>query len=147
MSMTREAMDRVLNDHFRLAAEDDFEGLLNTFTADAELETITSPMGPVNTPKGRREWYKVIFRCLAKSRKSSNSRELRRSYGEDFIIYETAWTGHVSDGLPFLCEGASGEVSTRFMHIFDFRDGKISREQVWIDLAPIQKALSSSRAE
>jgi len=33
-------------------------------------------------------------------------------------------------------------VRTRFLHIFDFADGLISRESAWIDLAAIQQQLS-----
>jgi hypothetical protein len=34
-------------------------------------------------------------------------------------------------------------VRARFLHIFDFRDGLISREGAWIDLAAIQQQLAS----
>ncbi len=31
----------------------------------------------------------------------------------------------------------------RFLHVFDFDDGLISRESAWIDLAAIQQQLAS----
>jgi hypothetical protein len=33
-------------------------------------------------------------------------------------------------------------VRVRFLHIFDFCDGLISRESAWIDLAGVQQQLS-----
>jgi ketosteroid isomerase-like protein len=51
------------------------------------------------------------------------------------------WHGRIVDGAPFLCDGRSGKVSFRLLHVFEIRDGKISREQVWCDLAAIQRQL------
>ena len=64
-----------------------------------------------------------------------------RGVGDDFVVDETVWHGHVADGRQFLCEGRSGKVSFRLLHIFELRDGKISREHVWCDLAAIQRQL------
>jgi hypothetical protein len=69
---------------------------------------------------------------------------LRRYYGDDFLIDETLWNGYVEDGRPFLCEGKSGKVSFRLLHVFEIRDGRISREQVWTDLAAIHEQLGCS---
>ena len=39
-------------------------------------------------------------------------------------------------------DGKSGDVSFRMLlHVFDIRDGKITRENVWCDLAAIQQQL------
>jgi hypothetical protein len=66
---------------------------------------------------------------------------LKRYYGDDFIIDETMWHGEISDGRVFLCDGKSGKVSFRLLHIFEFKDGMIAREQAWCDLAAIQRQL------
>jgi len=66
---------------------------------------------------------------------------LRRLYGQDFLIDETLWHGHVKDGRPFRCDGKSGDISFRLLHVFEIRDGEIKREQVWCDLAAIQEQL------
>ena len=66
---------------------------------------------------------------------------IRRYYGEDFLVDETLWHGRVEDGRPFLCDGKSGPVSFRLLHVFEISDGKIAREQVWCDLAAIQAQL------
>jgi hypothetical protein len=66
---------------------------------------------------------------------------VRRLYGEGFVIDESIWHGHIADGRPFLCDGKSGDVSFRILHIFDIEDGKITRENAWCDLAAIQQQL------
>jgi uncharacterized protein len=66
---------------------------------------------------------------------------LRRYHGDNVLIDESLWHGRIDDGSPFLCDGRSGEVSFRLLHVFEFRDGKIGREQVWCDLAAIQRQL------
>ena len=66
-----------------------------------------------------------------------------RSVGAEADIAEH---GRIEDGRPFLCEGKSGPVSFRLLHVFDLRDGKIAREQVWCDLAAIQQQLGCAPA-
>jgi hypothetical protein len=59
-------------------------------------------------------------------------------------VDESLWHGRVEDGEPFLCDGLSGDVSFRLLHVFELRDGKIAREQVWCNLAAIQRQLGAS---
>jgi len=66
---------------------------------------------------------------------------VRRLYGEDFLVDETIGHGYVNDGRPFLCNGKSGPVSFHLLHTLNFRNGKISREQVWYDPAALQQQL------
>jgi hypothetical protein len=64
-----------------------------------------------------------------------------RYYGDDFVVDETLWHGEILDGSVFLCDGKSGKVSFRLLHIFEFQEGKIAREQAWCDLAALQQQL------
>jgi len=54
------------------------------------------------------------------------------------------WHGQINDGAPFLCDGKSGPVSFRLLHVFELRDGEIKREQAWCDLAEIQRQLGAT---
>ena len=54
---------------------------------------------------------------------------------DESVLHATA-TGH-----PFGLDGRGRPVRTRFLHIFDFEGGLISRESAWIDLAAIQEQL------
>lgn len=137
MSLTREQMDELVDEHFGFEATDDVDGVMGTLDDGAEHEVIPSPVGVLNDPAKQRAYYELLFRSI----KGERVERLRRYYGEDFLIDETLWHGTVEDGQPFLCGGKSGKVSFRLLHVFEFRDGKISREQVWCDLAAIQRHL------
>ena len=63
------------------------------------------------------------------------------------MVDETVWHGRIADGRQFLCDGKSGKVSFRLLHIFELRDGKIAREDVWCALAAIQRQLGCAPEE
>jgi ketosteroid isomerase-like protein len=133
-------MDRIITEHFAFEAADDIDGVMETLTEDAEHEVIPSPLGPLTDRKMMREYYELLFGSV----KGDDVTPVRRLYGEDFIVDETIWHGHIDDGTVFLCDGKSGPVSFRLLHVFNLRDGKITREQVWCDLASIQAQLGCS---
>jgi predicted ester cyclase len=59
------------------------------------------------------------------------------------LIQEARITGTVVGsmlGLP----GNGRRINFRMLHVFEFRDGLISRENVWLDSAAIVQQLSSS---
>jgi hypothetical protein len=96
---------------------------------DAEHEVIPSPVGALADRAKMRAYYQTLFSDL----KGENVTPVRRLYGEDFLVDETIGHGYVNDGRPILCNGKSGPVSFHLLQVFNFRDGKISREQVWCD--------------
>ena len=140
MSMTREQMDQLINEHFGFEAADDVDGVVGTLSENAEHEVIPSPVGVLTDKAKMRSYYEMLFSSI----KGESVTPLRRLYGEDFLIDETLWHGYVEDGKPFLCDGKSGKVSFRLLHVFEIRDGKITREQAWCDLAAIQQQLEAT---
>jgi ketosteroid isomerase-like protein len=141
-AVTREEMDRIIDHHFALEATDDIEGVMGTLAEDAEHEVVPSPVGALTDRAKIRAYYEMLFKAL----KGESVTPVRRLYGEEFVVDETIWHGHVNDGTPFLGKGRSGPVSFRALHVFNFRDGKIAREQVWCDLASIQQQLSDAQS-
>jgi ketosteroid isomerase-like protein len=137
MSMTREEMDDLVNEHFGFEARDDVDGVMGTLDDNAEHEVIPSPLGTHDDPTEQRAYYEMLFASL----KGESVEPLRRYYGEDFLVDETLWHGTIEDGKPFLCDGKRGPVSFRILHVFEIRGGKITREQAWCDLAAIQEQL------
>lgn len=137
MSLSREQLDELVDRHFLLEARDDVDGVMGTLDDDAEHEVIPSPVGTLNDPAKQRAYYEMLFSSI----KGTSVETLRRYYGDDFVIDETLWHGDIEDGSVFLCDGKSGKVSFRLLHVFEIRDGKISREQAWCDLAAIQRQL------
>lgn len=139
MGMSRSEMDKVVGDHFAFEANDDIDGVMESF-AEGELmhEIIPSPVGTLHGRQEVADYYRMLFAC-AKGDKVTN---IRRLYGEDFVVDETLWEGNQMDGKPFLLPGKGGRMSVRILHVFTFRDGKISSEQAWLDLAAIQRQLA-----
>jgi hypothetical protein len=142
MAMTREQMDELVDAHFGFEAADDVEGVLGTLADGAEHEVIPSPFGGIRDSGSHRAYYELLFQSL----EGESVEPLRRYYGDDFLVDETLWHGTIVDGAVFLCPGTSAKASFRLLHVFEIRDGKIGREQVWCDLAAIQRQLGSAPA-
>ncbi|MCC6720502.1 MAG: nuclear transport factor 2 family protein [Acetobacteraceae bacterium] len=141
MGMSQAEMDAIIDQHFAFEASDDVDGVLGSMTEDAEHEIIPSPFGRITDRAGIRRMYELLFRDL----KGEGVTPLRRLYGDDFVVDEAEWRGTIVDGRPFLLDGKEGRVSFRLLHIFQFREGRIAREDVWCDLAAIQGQLRAGR--
>ena len=136
--MRRSEMDQIINQHFGYEATDDVDGVLSSLAPEVRHEVVPSPVGE-QTDRGRiRDFYKMLFSDL----RGESVKPLRRLYGEDFVVDEALWSGHIENGRPFLMDGKSGKVSFRLLHIFELSGGKIASEQVWCDLAAIQRQLA-----
>jgi ketosteroid isomerase-like protein len=137
MQATPEQLDQIINDHFMYEANDNIEGVLGSLADSVEHEVVPSPTGISRDKTKIRSYYELLFKNVSGERVTP----IRRYYGGDFVVDETMWHGQIEDGAPFLCEGKGGPVSFRLLHIFEVRDGKITREQAWCDLAAIQQQL------
>ncbi len=143
MRMTPQQMDELINRHFGFEATDDVDGVLASLADEVRHEVVPSPMGEQTDKAGIRAFYEMLFADL----KGEEVKPLRRLYGEDFVIDEALWSGRIVDGRPFLMEGRSGKVSFRLLHVFELREGRIAAEQVWCDLAAIQRQLGKGAAQ
>lgn len=137
MALSRETIDRLIDEHFRYEATDDIDGVVASLADDARHEVIPSPAGEVCGRDAARAFYTMLFASL----RGEGVTPLRRLYGNDFVVDETLWRGHVVDGRPFLLDGRSGDVSFRMLHVFEFEGERIKHEQVWCDLAAIRSQL------
>jgi ketosteroid isomerase-like protein len=143
MGMTPAQLDEVINQHFMFEASDNVDAVMDSLSDTVEHEVVPSPMG-VSTDRARiRDFYTMLFGSV----EGEGVTPIRRLYGDDFVIDETMWHGRVNDGKPFLCDGKSGPVSFRLLHVFEVKNGKITREQAWCDLAAIQQQLGASPVE
>ncbi len=135
--MTPQMMDEIINQHFRYEAADDVEGVVGSLADQVEHEVVPSPAGMQTDRAQIAAFYRMLFADL----KGESVTPLRRLYGEDFVVDESLWHGRIENGRIFLCEGRSGKVSFRLLHVFELDGQKIKREQVWCDLGAIQKQL------
>jgi hypothetical protein len=126
MSLSREEMDRRIDEHFGFEASDDVEGVLATLDPDVEHDIV-----------GWRPFYETLFGDLS----DGAVRSTRRLYGRDFMVDDSVWSGR-APGRPFGLEGRNRPLEFRLLHVFEFNDeGSIQRENVWIDLASILQQL------
>jgi len=137
-SSRQQALDRMIERHFRFEAEDDVDGVLGTLTEDVEHEIVGAPSGPLRGQAAARGFYERLFADL----KGEQVTPLRRYYGTDFVIDESLWEG-AATGAPFGLHGGGRPLSFRLLHIFEMApDGRIRRENVWLDYAAIARQLA-----
>ena len=135
--MTPQQMDEIINQHFRYEASDDVAGVVGSLADRVQHEVVPSPMGLQTDRNKIASFYTMLFADL----RGESVTPLRRLYGKDFVVDESLWHGRIENGRIFLCEGRSGQVSFRLLHVFELDGEKIKREQVWCDLAAVQKQL------
>ena len=136
-SMSREQMDALVDGHYRAEEAGDLEAIVAGFTPDAEHDVVGRPGDALHGGDEIEGFYGALLAELRIDR----FEPVRRWYGaghvvDEAILHATA-TGH-----PFGLDGRGRPVAARFLHVFDFRDGLISRESAWVDLAAIQAQLA-----
>ncbi|NWG54087.1 MAG: ester cyclase [Hydrogenophilaceae bacterium] len=137
MALTREEMDRRMDEHFGFEARDDVEGVLRTLDAAAEHDIVGWPSGPTHGREAARPFYEALFADLADGQVET----IRRLYGEGFMVDESLWRGR-APGRPFGLEGRGRPLAFRLLHVVEFSaSGQIKRENVWLDLAAIIQQL------
>ncbi|WP_421930773.1 ester cyclase [Phenylobacterium sp.] len=137
MALTRQEMDRKIDEHFAFEAADDVEGVLSTLAPDVEHDIVGSPTGPTHGPEGARPFYEGLFGDLA----DGQVKVLKRLYGEDFLVDESLWSGRAV-GRPFGLEGRGRPLAFRLLHVIEFAgSGDIKRENVWLDMGAILQQL------
>jgi predicted ester cyclase len=138
MSLTPAQMDRKIDEHFAYEGSDDVAGVLATLAPDVTHDVIGYPTGPSHGHAAARKFYEGLFADLAESKVTP----IRRLYGGNFLVDESFWEG-TAPGRPFGLEGHGRPVSFRLLHVVNYTpDGLIQQEQVWLDLAAIQKQLA-----
>jgi ketosteroid isomerase-like protein len=135
--ISRAQMDALVDGHYRAEEAGDLEAIVEGFTPDAEHDVAGRPGDVLHGGEQIAEFYRALLAELRIDRFAP----VRRWYGDDHVVDE-AILHATANGHPFGLEGRGRPVRTRFLHIFDFADGLISRESAWIDLAAIQQQLS-----
>ena len=135
--LTRGDMDRAIDEHFAYEAADDIEGVLATMAPEVTHDIVGWPTGPTQGRENARPFYQALFADLAEGKVTST----RRLYGENFLVDDSVWEG-TAPGRPFGLEGRGRPVRFRLLHLVEFAaDGKIGRENVWVDLAAMIQQL------
>ncbi len=127
--MNREDMDRLIEAHLSAETAGDTTGCVAMYTEDVEHDVVGTPHGPLHGKQAAQGFYDQFVRDIATEKMTP----LRRYYGNDFCVTEHEWTGTVP-GVLFGVEGHGRRISFRVLHVWEFRDGLISRENAWVDV-------------
>jgi steroid delta-isomerase-like uncharacterized protein len=98
------------------------------YTDDVIHDTVGFPQGPLHGPEAAKGFYEFLIANVSTEQMDvTNAR-----YGDDFCVIEHQWTGTVPGeflGIP----GNGRRISFRMLHVWDFKNGHISRENIWLD--------------
>jgi steroid delta-isomerase-like uncharacterized protein len=138
--VTRDEIDRLLERHYAAEKKRDIDAILATYTEDIEHDAVGRQPNPIKGKAAIGSFYREFLGDL----EHATVRPVRRFYGEDFVVDESVVEGY-AHGRPFDLEGYGRPVEFRLLHIFEFRDGLISRENAWLDALAIQQQLAPPR--
>ena len=113
-------------------------GVTGVHTDDVEHDVVGSPIGPIHGRTAAQGFYDQLIADLDTERMALT----REQYGEDFCVVEHECTG-VAKGEFMGITGNGRRVTFRILHVWDFKDGAISREQVWVDGGSIAAQLTA----
>lgn len=139
--MTPEQMDLLVEAHISAENENDLDAAVAVYTEDVEHDMVGAPDGPTYGPEAARWRYAQ----LAAEMVTEHMTPTRTYYATDACVVEHLWTGRVPGRFAGI-EGNDRRISFRMLHIFEFRDDRISRENVWIDTATIIAQLAEQAA-
>jgi steroid delta-isomerase-like uncharacterized protein len=132
-------MDRLIEMHIGAEMAGDSSAAVSVYTDDVEHDVVGWPGGPLQGRAAARDFYDHLISNI----QTETMVPTRRYYGEDFCVQEHQWTGTIPGnflGVP----GHGKHICFRLLHVWEFRDGKISRENVWLDGGTIVAQLTAS---
>jgi len=135
--MNPERMIALVEQHLKAEDAGDVDGAVAVYTDDVEHDVVGWPGGPVHGKDAAREFY----RELTANFRIEQQRPTHRYIAADAVILDQQMTGTVTGtllGLP----GNSRRITFRILHVFEFKNGLVSRENAWLDGAAIQQQLS-----
>jgi ketosteroid isomerase-like protein len=138
--MDREQMDRLVEAHLSAEAAGDGAGCVAVYTDDVEHDLVGATDGPLYGRDEAQGFYEQLVHDI----RTEEMVPVRGYYGEDFCVLEHEWRGTVPGSLLGVDGGGRG-LSFRVLHIWEFRDGLISRENVWLDALAILDQLAPER--
>jgi steroid delta-isomerase-like uncharacterized protein len=126
--MDKEEMAALVERHLRAESAGDVEGAVAVYTDDVEHDVVGWPTGVLHGKDAARAFY----RELTANFRTEQERPSRRFFTADAMVLDQQMTGTVTGsmlGLP----GNGRRITFRVLHVFEFKNGLISRENVWLD--------------
>ena len=124
--------------HLKAEGAGDVEGAVAVYTEDVVHDAVGFPGSPRTGKQAAREFYGF----LTANFRTETETPLHRWFAGNTMLLEQTMTGAVTGqmlGIP----GNGRRITFRIFHVFEFADGLISREQVWIDSGTIAAQLTA----
>ena len=140
--MNRDEMDRLIEAHLAAEKAGNPAGSVAMYTEDVEHDVVGTPHGPLHGKRAAQGFYEQLVRDI----RTEEMIPIRSYYGDDFCVIEHEWRGTVPGvflGIP----GNGRRIAFRLLHVFEFRDGLISRENAWLDVGAVLQQLTMPPAE
>ena len=134
----RERIMDIIERHFAAENSHDVAATLATYTEDVVWDDVGHPACPVHGKSAVAEIYEGIMDGIPDLHLES----VGRFVCDDHVVDESIATGHVRGSFIGI-EGGGAPIRFRILHVFDIRDGLISREQAWFDTAGVARQLES----
>lgn len=137
--MDRLQMDELIDTHIKAEMAGDIPASVAVYTDDVVHDVVGSPTGPVTGKDAASGFYEYLTSTLD----TEAMVPTRSYYGDDFCVVEHDATAVINGefmGIP----GQGKRVTFRLLHIWEFGDGKISRENVWMDGGAIAAQLAGA---
>lgn len=136
--MKPEEMERLIEAHIEAEKAGDTAGAVSVYTEDVEHDVVGTPHGPLHGKEAAQGFYDYLTSNI----QTEEMVPTHMYYGEDFCVTEHLWSGTVPGdllGVP----GNGKRISFRLLHVWEFRDGLISRENAWLDGGSVVAQLTS----
>jgi steroid delta-isomerase-like uncharacterized protein len=132
-------MNRLIDIHLTAEQAADSATAVSVYTEDVEHDVIGMADGTIHGRDAARRRYEEMYKNMT----VEEMRPAHQHYGENFCVMEHLCTSTVSGSLLGV-PGRGQRVSFRILHVWEFTDGQISRENVWLDGGSIIAQLTSS---
>jgi steroid delta-isomerase-like uncharacterized protein len=138
MDLSPAEMDALIERHLRAEIAGDLDGAVAVYTEDVEHDDVGFPGSPRRGRAAAREFYAGLVGDLA----VDEMRQVRCFHGDQVCVTEHLLGGRAI-GAPLGIPGRGRRVQVRLLHVFEFRDGLISRENTWTDALDLARQLNA----
>jgi steroid delta-isomerase-like uncharacterized protein len=132
-------MDRLIEQHITSEMAGDVDGCVAMYTDDVIHDVVGAPHGPLSGPEAAKGFYAMLTTNI----ETEQMDVTHAWYGDDFCVIEHQWHGSVPGeflGVP----GNGRHISFRMLHVWEFKGGRMSRENVWLDGGAIIAQLTAA---
>jgi steroid delta-isomerase-like uncharacterized protein len=131
-------MERLIDIHLAAEQAADSATAVSVYTDDVEHDVVGMPDGALRGKDAARDRYEELYQNM----RVQEMQPAHHYYGDDFCVMEHICTSTVTGSLLGV-PGNGRRVTFRILHVWEFANGRISRENVWLDGAGVVTQLTA----